>query len=280
MAPLNVELLVEVWIALCLLAVGALTVSGCFDYKYEEAEIQDVVRGSVPSPSDRYRIPRPEIPVARKNIGIVREGGLFVIVVSSDLRSTLRKYVGGDVEFGVHFKREPRRHLVLERVWKSGQEFEVCDPEEFRYRLPDLVSASDISMEAYDQEIGLCEVPPEDEAVLSQVANRPIFASSFHVRKDKIPTELVEHELVVASGKRTDKKQYFITSEGADYLIVSRDPTTYLMLDYLRYEDRQFQGGIRVAGVFDLESRVATRVAGVANIEWVALGGPTYFRAQ
>ncbi|GJM43785.1 MAG: hypothetical protein DHS20C21_06270 [Gemmatimonadota bacterium] len=265
--------------SLGLLALALLFLSGCFDYEYVTAEIRDVMKGTVPSAASRYRVPLPEIPIVRKNVGIVREGGLFVVVVSPDLKSTLTEHAGKNVELGVHFKREPRRHLVLERIWVDGAEREVCDPKEFRYRLPDLVNAADIPFDQFEQ-IGLCEVPPQDEAILSQVTDRKIYASEFHVRKQPIPESLVGTQLVTATSAKPDRPQYFITSEGADYLVASRDPMTFLMLDFLLHENREFQGGIRVAGVFDPEDRVATRVAGAAEIDWIALGGPMYFRSH
>ena len=267
--------------AVILLSTALAGLAGCglLGYKYETAEVRDVVKGVVPSPSERYRIPKPEIPVLRKNCGIVREGGLFVLIVGPDLKKTLNEHSGDDVELGVHFLREPRRHLVLERVWVGGQEAAKLDWENFRYRLPNLVAAAEIPMDQFDQEVGLCEVPPDAERTLTEVLDRKVHVSEFHVRKAEVPESLRETELAAASGRRLDRPQYFITSQGADYLVTSRDPMTFLMLDYLLQENREFQGGIRVRGLFDRDRRVATRVAGTADVDWIALGGTLYFSA-
>jgi hypothetical protein len=263
--------------------VAVITAAGCglVDYKYEVAEVQDVVKGIVPSPSDRYRIPMPEIPIVRKNIGIVRESSLFIPIVGPDLKSTLEKYSGEEVEFGVHFLREPRRHLVLERVWTRDEEIQLLAKEEkFRYRLPQLVDASDIAFQKFDQEVGLCEVPPQDGTKLASAEHQRVFVSEFHVRKSVVPDQLVGTELVVASQRPTDRAVYFITSRGSDYLVTNNDPMTCLMLDYLLAEDREFKGGILVEGIFERRARVDTRVAGTVDIKWIALGGPLYFRSS
>jgi hypothetical protein len=266
-----------------LVAVILVMAAGCglVDFKYEEAEIRDVVKGIVPSPSERYRVPLPEIPILRKNIGIVRQDGLFVPIVGPDLKAALAAHTGRNVELGVHFRREPRRHLVLERIWAGDEEIRLVENgEDFRYRLPDFVDASDIEFDRFDQEFGLCEVGPQEQTKLASAEHKKIYISEFNVRKADVPETLVANELVVASGRPTNRPQYFLTSRGSDYLVTSRDPMIYLMLDYLLQEEREFRGGIEVGGIFDRNDRISTRVAGTADIKWIALGGPLYVRAS
>lgn len=258
------------------------TAAGCgfFDYKYEDAELRDVVKGIVPSASDRYRVPLPDVPIARKNIGIVRQEGLFVPIVGPDLKKALAAHAGKEVQAGIHFKREPRKHFVLERLWVGGEEILLVESgQDFRYRLPSFCDAADIKFDGFDQEFGLCEVEPKNQTKLAAAEHRKIYISEFNVRKAETPEALAATELFTTCGRAGSRSQYFLTSRGSDYLVTSKDPMVYLMLDYLMFEKREFKGGIEVKGIFEKKERVATKVAGTVDIEWIALGGPLYFRA-
>jgi len=274
--------MVRIQVPWAALAAAWLATTGCglFDFQYEEAEIGDVVKGIVPSSSDRYRVRLPAIPIVRRDIGIVREGGLFVPIVAPDLRGALARCRDRNAEIGVHFVREPRRHLVLERVWTDADEIVVLKPDyNFRYHLPDLVDASDLDFGRFDSEVALDGVAPDDRAGLAAAEGHAILATAFQVRKAEVPEPLGDTELFAATRLPRERPQYFLTSRGSDYLVTTRDPMTRLMLDYLVAEKREFRGGIVVEGIFDPDARLATRVAGTARIEWIGLGGPLYYRA-
>ncbi len=254
--------------------------AGCLGYTYEEADIRSVLTGSVPSHSSRYRLPAPEIPILRKNIGIVREGGLFAMIVGPDLRSAVTSYAGEGVEYGVVFRREPLRHVLLERVWVNGKEIELAGVGEFRYRLPDLVGVEDVPREEYAQDDSFRRLRPRDTAGLHSAVGRDMFVTGFHVRERDLPDELRDTDLVRAANCPPEKLKYFLTSNGSDYLLCDHDPMTALMLDYLIAENREFQGGIHVAGIFEPEPRNATGISGMVDVRWMALGGPMYFRSH
>jgi len=262
------------------LVAACLPVTGCLDYKYEDAEVREVLSGTVPSHASRYRIPAPEIPILRRNIGIIREGGLFAMIVSPDLRGTVEKYAGREVQYGVYFRREPLRHLMLERVWVDGREVKLKGVGSFRYRLPDLVNAADIPFDEYPNDDSFREMRPRDDEKLQAAVDRPITISGFRVREAELPAVLCDTELVRSVGCPPEKLKYFLTSDASDYLLCDHDPMTALMLDYLIAEKREFQGGIRLAGVFDREGRLETNVSGMADVQWIALGGPMYFRSH
>jgi hypothetical protein len=266
--------------AMVAVAAGFLSLTGCLDYKYEEADVRAVLKGTVPSHASRYRIPAPAIPILRKNIGIIREGGLFAVIVSPDLKGTVEKYSGEGVEYGVYFRREPLRHLLLERVWAGGKQIEVPDADAFKYTLPDLVNASGIPFDQFPQDDAFCELKAPDDAKLQAAVDHPMFVTGFHVREGDLPDALAGTQLVQSVGCPTERMRYFLTSDGSDYLLCDHDPMTALMLDYLITEKREFQGGIRLAGVFDRAQRAETGVSGMADVQWIALGGPMYFRSH
>jgi hypothetical protein len=61
--------------------------------------------------------------------------------------------------------------------------------------------------------------------------------------------------------------------------VINEDPLTYLMLDFLRSEDREFKGGVKIETIFERNVRTESRVAGSVKIRWLSLGGPLYYRA-
>lgn len=266
--------------ALLPVVAAVLPVTGCLDYKYEDAEVREVLAGTVPSHASRYRIPAPVVPICRKNIGIIREGGLFAMIVSPDLKGTLSRYSGEGVEYGVYFRREPLRHLVLERVWTNGREIKLQNVDSFRYRLPDLVNAADIPFEEYPMDDSFREMRPRDETKLKAATDRPMLINGFRVRQGDLPAVLSDTDLVRSVDCPPEKLKYFLTSDASDYLLCDHDPMTALMLDYLIAENREFQGGIRLAGVFDRGPRTETGVSGMADVQWIALGGPMYFKSH
>lgn len=251
--------------------------AGCLGYTYEEADVRSVLSGTIPSHSSRYRIPAPEVPILRRNIGIIREGGLFAMIVGPDLRAAVSSYSGEGVEYGVVFRREPIRHLLLERVWAGGKEIELEDVDEFRYRLPDLVELAAIQRDDYAPDADFVRAGPRDERMLADSVGRDLYVSELKIRERDLPEELRETELVRMANCPPEKLKYFLTSEGADWLLCDHDPMTALMLDYLVAEKRSFQGGIHVAGTFDRAQREATGIAGMVDARWIALGGPMYF---
>ncbi|NNE44488.1 MAG: hypothetical protein HKN12_09780 [Gemmatimonadetes bacterium] len=264
------------------LLIVLLFASGCgvLDNKYETAELSDALKGMVPSASDRYRIAAPAIPVMKKNIGIVRDEGLFLLIVGPDLKTVLNRYEGEELEYGVHLRRKPQAHLVLERVWAGGEPVATLETEKFRYRLPDFVNRQEVAVDQYQQDAKLCEVEPGADAKLASAVDHKIYASDFHVARYDVPELIKGTDLARNAGRSLDRPQYFITSAGSDYLVTSRDPMTFLALEFLLSEKREFRGGIVVQGLFDHDVRVATGVAGTAEVRWCALGGPLYFRGH
>lgn len=252
------------------LLAGTLAVlGGCdaLDTKYEQASLEQMLKGQVTSSTDRFRIPRPTIPVARRNTGIVREGSSFVIIVGPQLKSVLDTYAAEDTEYGVRLVREPHTFLVLEKVWSSGQENDLFqDVERLRFDFPELVDESEIRTAGFPDYAATERLPEEGSLHLS----------GFTPDRREIASEL-RHQLDVARRGNAGASRYFLRSDGTEVLVGNLDPMTQLMLDFLILERKPFDGGVRIVQRLDPPS--SDGVTSVVDVRWIRLGGGLCFKA-
>jgi hypothetical protein len=252
-----------------LLAGALVGLAGCqaLDTKYEEASLDEVLKGQVVSSTGRFRIPRPAVPVARRNTGIVREGSMFVVIVGPGLKSTVNTYTAEGTEYGVRLMREPHAYLVLERVWTGDEEIDLFEGvDRLRFDFPDLAQQSEIPVESYSAYSAAQPLPE----------NGSLHLDGFIASRREIAPELratLHPDLRGSAGAR----RYYLQSGGMEVLVANLDPTTQLILDFLILEKKPFDGGVRIAQ--KLDPRTAEDVAAAVDVRWILLGGGLCFRA-
>lgn len=247
-------------LAASLLGLGACSL---VQSTYEPGELEDVMRGRIPSHSDRYRIAVPAIAASRGNTAVAREGSLFVVLVGDHLKKNLAACSPGD-ELGVRLVRTGRRHLIVEKIYRDGETLDLVT-EGLRFRMPQFVDAADVPREKFEQDVHLCMIPPEAR-VLGTLEDHRIEVSEFSVEK-RAPGASAGDEPADAG-----KPRYFLTSAGSDYEVANRDPMTLMMLDFLISENREFEGGIHLSTVYDRDVRRETGVSGEVDVRWIEFG--------
>ena len=252
-------------------ALAGTVLVGCASRpEYQDSSLQDVVAHRNPAPLERYQIDRPPIAAVRRNTAIIRQGTLFAILVGPDLKQTLDRYPA-DVRFGVRFARDPRPHLVLERVF-TGQEFVdvLAGKESFRFHFPKLVESSEVPFDRFPPD------PPAEWLIRggdAQLSEAPLVLA--------LPEEKAAAWAAArVPGFRTDRETYFLGPPDARILVGSRDPLTLLMLDFLRFEKRPFSGGVSLVAAVPPPERAGLGIAGVADVRWIQLSSLMYFVAQ
>ena len=252
-------------------ATAAVLVFGCAQRpEYQESTLQDVVAHRTPSPLERYEIDRPPIAAARRNTAIIRQGSLFAILVGPDLKAVLAQYPP-DVRFGVRFEREPRPHLVLERVFAGDESVDLLAGKTgFRMFFPNLVEAGEIPFDRFpaDDSAGLLK-----RGGLAQLGDVPL---GFAVPEAATAEWASNHN----EGVRSDREAYFLGPPEARLLVATQDPMTLLMLDFLRAEKRPFSGGVSLIEAVAPAHRARAGIAGMVEVRWIQLGGSMYFLAS
>ena len=258
--------------ALTLIAVSAvsLALGGCSHRPdYQDSTLQDVLAHRAPSPLERYVIDRPPIAAVRRNTAIIRQGSLFAILVGPDLKGVLDHYPP-DVRLGVRFERQPRPHLVLERVFVGEESIDLLAGKQgFRMYFPDLVESSEIPFDRF---------PEADVATLLRDGGA--------AKLDDVPLGFAAPAGAVAEWAasrraefRTDREVYFVGPPESRLLVAAEDPMTLLMLDFLRFEKRPFSGGVSLAEPVPASDRARLGVAGMVEVRWIQLSASMYFRA-
>lgn len=259
-----------------LLPAGLLLLAGCdlLDTKYESGDLPHVLKGQVPSPTDRYRISMPDFAAIAKHTAIARDGTVFAVVVGPNLREVLESIPPG-AELGVHLVKADRRYLVVEKVYTDDGEIDLFEGvEKFRFRRPKLVGHDEIPQEKFDHDARLCEVAPRSRS-LDAMAGKKVYLSEFDVTRHELDPVLVDR----VSAPTGRPEAYVLTSAGSDWVVADPDPMTRLILDFLIAEGREFQGGVRIVDVFERKVRGDTRVAGTVDVKWISLGGTLFYRA-
>jgi len=253
-----------------LLALMAAIV-GCAapEARYEDATLEDVLTHRTPNREERYRIDRPTIPVVRQNTGVIRQGSMFAILVGPDLKDVVQRWPT-NVRYGVRLEREPRIHLVLERVFTTEDEIDLLGGQEgFRYHFPLLGDADDVPLGEY-QPRPIGDVGTTGELV--QLTDVPL---TFAVPGEPQQAWMRDR----AETGRADRSRYFVGPDEARFLVTTSDPMTLLMLDFLRSERRGFSGGVRVAALVPEKERVRAGLRGTLEVRWIQLGSAMYYRA-
>jgi hypothetical protein len=252
-----------------LLAAAFVGLAGCqaLDTKYEEASLEEVLKGQVVSPTGRFRIPRPAVPVARRNTGIVREGSIFIVIVGPELKNAVNTYSAENTDYGVRLMREPRAYLVLERIWTGDQEIDLFEGvDRLRFDFPDLTQQSEIAMDGFPAYSAAQPLPDEGRLLLE----------GFTVSRREIDPAL-RTALPPEYQGSADARRYYLESGGIEVLVANLDPTTKLMLDFLALEGKPFDGGVRI--VRRLDPSAARDVHAAVDVRWIELGGGLCFRA-
>ncbi len=248
--------------------------------EFVAASLEEMMSGAIPSTANRYRVPAPRIAAIRKNTGIIREGSLFVIIVGPDLKKNVKQHGTRGVEYGVRLRKEPRTHLVLEKIFASGEEINLFEGnEKLRAEFPQLVSSSDIPFTKFTPDAALTSVGPDDDRRLSELGSSRRMISGFGIEKRPLPESAVDPVKSVFPECRTDRPQFVLTSDGCDWVVVKGDVTTYLMLDFLIVEERNFKGGVVFTSAFDRTLRRETDLGGTVRVRWIDLGGTLFFKA-
>jgi hypothetical protein len=248
-----------------LLALALAGLAGCqaLDTKYEPATLDAMLKGQVASPAGRFRIPRPAVPVARRNTGIVREGSVFLVIVGPDLKTAVSTYTAEGTEYGVRLMRQPRTYLVLERVWTGGKEIDLFDGvDRLRFDFPDLAGEADIPSEAFT----------EYSSAQPLVERDLLHFAEFTVRRGDLAPDLAA-AAGPGAGVTAQDHGYFLKSGNVEVLVAHLEPTTKLMLDFLILENKPFDGGVSV-----LQRMEGTEVQAAVDILFLRLGGDLCFR--
>ena len=241
--------------------------AGCqtLDTKYEEATLDEILKGQVVSPSGHFRIPRPAVPVARRNTGIVREGSIFVVIVGPELKSTVNTYLDPGTEYGIRLMREPRAYLVLERIWTGDREIDLFEGvDRLRFDFPDLAHVSEIAVERFPEYSAAQPLPDEGRLMLD----------SFTVSRREMDPQL-RSALPTEFQGSAGSQRYYLESGGVTVVVANLDLTTKLMLDFFLLESKPFDGGVRIVRRLDPQTDVHAAV----NVRWIDLGGGLCFRA-
>ncbi|MEZ5063395.1 MAG: hypothetical protein R3B81_01610 [bacterium] len=254
-----------------LLTLG-LALTGCqsFDVKYEEMPLQDVLRQGIPDATHHYRIDRPRVAAARRNTALIRDGSLFLIAVGPGLRSAVNTYDGPNVDWGVRLVKEPRTHLIVDRVFTPDGEVDLFEGiDRFRFDFPDFVNGTEIPVDSF---------PIEDPAQLAEGGPKFVFFSDLVVRKAEAPETLAAAVPGAFEG-RQPKLRFFLGESGESFLVSNADVSTLLLLDWMATEPRKFKGGVKLEQVLEPADRRATGVIGTVDVRWIDIGG-LFYRAR
>ncbi|MDP6529675.1 MAG: hypothetical protein QF819_04720 [Gemmatimonadota bacterium] len=254
----------------------AFALVGCesFQDPYKEASLEEMMKGQVQSSTHTYRIPVPKIAAARKNTALVRDGNIFLVMMGPDLKKNLREHVKRGTMLGVRKRKQPRTHLVLDRIYNGKEVVELFSEEtKVQLRLPELLGHAEVPFDEFLSDVHLCETEASNTRKLRRFIGSPTTLTEFHVRRDKVLPE------VIRSKGREGKAAYVLYSDGADVLVGNEDSSVLLFLDFLIAEDRTFKGGVVFEEMFNIGAREETGIAGRVTIKWIDLGGTLFFRA-
>jgi hypothetical protein len=267
-----------------LLLAGVLTWNGCdiLGETYVKATLEEVMKRTVKSGTDRYRLAKPRLAAVRENTGIIREGAFFVILLGPDLERIAEKHDLKNIDVGVHVVRQPRTHLVLERLFTAEGEINLFEGEEpVQMRLPRLVGGNQIPFGNFPTDVALDQIDPADSKALRGLPGRKLTLSGFEVERKVVTGECAETVRNIMPDADPDAPHYFLTSEkGSGVLILNEEPMTLLMLDFLLFEDRSFKGGGVIEAIFNTRVREACGVVGSTELKWIDLGGTLYYRVK
>ncbi len=268
---------------LLLLLVGALLWNGCdvLGETYVKATLEEVMKRTVKSGTDRYRLEKPRLAAVRENTGIIREGAFFVILLGPDLEKIAEKHDLKKMDVGVHVVRQPRTHLVLERLFTAEGEINLFEGQEpVQMRMPRLVGGSQVPFAKFPTDVALDQIDPSDSRALRGLPGRKLTLSRFEVEKKLVTGECAETVRQIMPDADPDAPHYFLTSEGSDVLILNEEPMTLLMLDFLLFEGRSFKGGGVIEAIFNTRVREVCGVVGSTQLKWIDLGGTLYYRVK
>jgi hypothetical protein len=248
---------------------------------YSEGTLEQVLNGAVRNDQNRYRIDPPRIAAVRKNTGIIREGSLFLVIVGPDLKKHVTAPKAQRKQWGVHLKKQPRTHLVLERIFDDDVEIDLFEGgKTLRAEFPQFVGSSEIDFGKFRTDVALDDLEPGNEAALADVADSKLMLTRVDFEKRALPQPVADVALATDPRLRVDRPTYILTSEGCDWVVVQGDLLTWLMLDFLRSDKRQFKGGVAVQSVFHRDTRRDTGFGGTVRIRWIDLGGTLFFQAK
>ena len=260
-----------------LAALGAglslLVLGGCgaLETDFEEIELGELVKTGLADPNHHYRIKKPNFAATRRNTAIIRDGPLFLIAVGPNLKSALNAHTGPDVELGVRLMKEPRIHLVIERIFTRDQEIDLFEGvERFRFDFPYFSTDAEIPFEEFEvmSTLGVVESEP-----------RLAFLNDLKVEKGPAP-ETVKAALADVFGGRSRKHYFFLVDGDHRFLVSNGDVSTLLLLDWMAVEPRKFKGGIVVEGILDPGVRRETKILGAVDVRWIDLGSGLFFKSR
>ena len=266
-----------------LLVAGALAIGGCNLYgdQYVEGALDEILGGGVRSNQNRYRIAAPRIAAVRRNTGIVREGSMFLVIVGPDLRKQVGRQPETNVEYGVKIRKEPRTHLVLEKIWFGDTEIDLFEGDRaLRAEFPEFVSSSDLPLAEFEEAEGFAALGPRDDAPLTALEGKRLGLSKVRLERAVLPEPAASVALATDPRLRIEQPQFVLRTDGCDWILVGADLTTALMLDFLIADERPFSGGVVVKNVFVESTRESTGFAGTMQTRWLNLGGTLYFKAK
>lgn len=252
-----------------LLLLAALAGCSLNQSTYQESTLEAVIRHQEPSRNERYLIDMPAMAAVRRNLGIIRQGSLFAVIAGPDLQGVVRRWPKG-VRYGVHLEKEPRMHLVVERVFAGDEVVDLFEGREnFRYPFPRLVDPVDVPRAEYATR------DPTDLGATGARGQLSDVPFAFEAPNDSVIAVLEDR-----SGMgHLDRPRYFVGPPAARWFVTNRDPTTLLMLDFLRAEKRGLSGGVLVVEALTGKERAASGLAGMIEIRWIHLGGSMFFLA-
>lgn len=269
---------------LLLLLAGVLIWNGCdvLGETYVKASLEEVMKRTVKSSTDRYRLSKPRLAAVRENTGIIREGAFFVILLGPDLERIAEKHDLKNIDVGVHVVRQPRTHLVLERLFTAEGEINLFEGEEpVQMRMPRLVGGNQIPFGNFPTDVALDQIDPADSKALRGLPGRKLTLSNFKVEKKALTDDCAKTVRETMPDFDPDTPHYFLTSEkGPSVLVLNEEPMTLLMLDFLMFEGRSFKGGGVIEAILNTRVREKCGLVGSTELKWVDLGGTLYYRVK
>jgi hypothetical protein len=261
--------------ALATALLATLVLTGCDSLKvqYEEMALEDLVKTGVADATHHYKIPAPTVAAARRNTGIIREDSLFLIVVGPDLKSVVRTYTGPDVQWGVRLVKEPRTHIIVERVFTKDGEIDLFEGvEQFRFDFPRFVPSTEIPLD---------EFPVTTPLAVLEESPRLVYLHEMKVNK-MAPADELQPVIAEAFGGRIPKRVFLLEDPETErsFVVTNRDVSTLLLLDWFAAEPKKFKGGVVVQQIFEKEDRNATNALGAVEVRWMDLGGGLFCKSR
>jgi hypothetical protein len=254
--------------------LGLLALGGCgaLETEFEEIGLGDLVKTGIADPNHHYRIKKPNFVAARRNTAIIREGPLFLIAVGPGLKGALDTYSGPGVELGVRLMKQPRTHIVIERVFTGAEDVDLFEGvERFRFDFPYLTTD--------DSEVAFEEFPVMGPLGVVEEEPRLAYLNELKVEKEPAP-QAVTSALEEVLRRREAKRHFFLGDGEYRFLVANDDISTLLLLDWMAVEPRKFKGGIAVEGILDPAIRRDTKILGAVDIRWIDLGSGLFFKSR